>query len=104
MQGVLVDNAAALQQQVSKGSNQFLSTLAKDGMAQFLTVLKPCGILLPHTHQRANELYSIIFGVSTSPTWHSQLFARMCSAPLSARTVSCSWLLALSHVTRKPLC
>ena len=58
----MTDNAAVLQQRVTKGTNPFLSTLAEPGEAQFLTVLKPCGILLPHTHQRANEFYSVIFG------------------------------------------
>ena len=58
----VTDNAAVLQQRVTKGTNPFLSTLAEPGEAQFLTVLKPCGILLPHTHQRANEFYSVIFG------------------------------------------
>eukprot|EP00892_Ulva_mutabilis_P012139 jgi/Ulvmu1/9298/UM050_0047.1 len=59
----VTDNAAVLQQRVTKGTNPFLSTLAEPGEAQFLTVLKPCGILLPHTHQRANEFYSVIFGI-----------------------------------------
>ena len=59
------DNAAVLQQRVTKGTNPFLSTLAEPGEAQFLTVLKPCGILLPHTHQRANEFYSVIFGAES---------------------------------------
>ena len=58
----VTDNAAVLQQRVTKGTNPFLSTLAEPGEAQFLTVLKPCGILLPHVHQRANEFYSVIFG------------------------------------------
>ena len=58
----MTDNAAVLQQRVTKGTNPFLSTLAEPGEAQFLTVLKPCGILLPHVHQRANEFYSVIFG------------------------------------------
>ena len=58
----VTDNAAVLQQRVTKGTNPFLSTLAEPGEAQFLTVLKPCSILLPHTHQRANEFYSVIFG------------------------------------------
>jgi len=62
VQGNTIDNAAVLQLQMTKGQNQFLSTLAKDGEAQFLTALKPCGILLPHVHQRANEFYSVIFG------------------------------------------
>ena len=60
----VTDNAAVLQQRVTKGTNPFLSTLAEPGEAQFLTVLKPCGILLPHTHQRANEFYSVIFGAT----------------------------------------
>ena len=62
----VTDNAAVLQQRVTKGTNPFLSTLAEPGEAQFLTVLKPCGILLPHTHQRANEFYSVIFGAPRS--------------------------------------
>jgi hypothetical protein len=61
-QADVTDNAAVLQQRVTKASNQFLATLAEPGESQFLTVLKPCGILLPHTHQRANEFYSVIFG------------------------------------------
>ncbi|NJR42360.1 MAG: hypothetical protein HC767_06555 [Akkermansiaceae bacterium] len=39
-----------------------LATLAEPGESQFLTAVKPCGILLPHVHQRANEFYSVIFG------------------------------------------
>jgi hypothetical protein len=58
----LNDNEAVLQLQVTKQQQPFLSTLAKDGQAQFLTVLKPCGILLPHVHQRSNEFYSVLFG------------------------------------------
>ena len=58
----VTDNEAVLQQRVTKGTNQFLSTLAAPGEAQFLTVLKPCSILLPHVHPRANEFYSVIFG------------------------------------------
>jgi Cupin len=58
----VTDNAAVLQRRVTKSTNQFLSTLAAPGEAQFLTVLKPCSILLPHTHQRANEFYSVLFG------------------------------------------
>ena len=62
----VTDNAAVLQQRVTKATNPFLSTLAEPGEAQFLTVLKPCGILLPHVHQRANEFYSVIFGAPRS--------------------------------------
>ena len=62
MQGAVTDNEAALQFRVTKGQQTFLSTLAKDGEAQFVTVLKPCGILLPHVHQRANEFYSVVSG------------------------------------------
>lgn len=62
----VTDNAAVLQQRVTKGTNVFLARLAKPGEAQFLTVLKPCGILLPHTHQRANEFYSVLFGAFRS--------------------------------------
>ena len=59
----MTDNEAVLQQRVTKGSNQFLATLAEPGESQFLTAVKPCGILLPHVHQRANEFYSVIFGI-----------------------------------------
>lgn len=62
----VTDNAAVLQQRVTKGSNVFLSTLTEPGESQFLTVLKPCGILLPHTHQRANEFYTVIFGAPSN--------------------------------------
>ena len=62
LQGEKTDNAAVLQLQVTKGQNQFLSTLAEPGLSQFLTFLKPCSILLPHVHQRANEFYSVFFG------------------------------------------
>jgi hypothetical protein len=58
----ITDNAAALQLRVDKGSNQFLSTLAEPGEAAFLTVLKPCSILLPHVHQNAHEFYTVLFG------------------------------------------
>ena len=58
----MTDNAAVLQQRVTKASNPFLSTLSAPGESQFLTVLKPCGILMPHWHLRANEFYSVIFG------------------------------------------
>lgn len=58
----MTDNAAALQLRVEKATNVFLSTLAAPGESQFLTVLKPCSILLPHVHPRANEFYSVIFG------------------------------------------
>lgn len=57
-----VDNEAALQLQVQKANNPFLSTLANQGVTQFLTFQKPCSILLPHVHQRANEFYSVVFG------------------------------------------
>jgi mannose-6-phosphate isomerase-like protein (cupin superfamily) len=59
----VTNNAAVLQQRVTKATNVFLSTLAEPGESQFLTVLKPCSILLPHTHQRANEFYTVIFGI-----------------------------------------
>lgn len=62
VQGNTVDNAAVLQRQLTRGLNPFLSTLPKDGLGQFITALKPCGILMPHIHQRANELYSVIYG------------------------------------------
>ena len=74
----VTDNAAVLQQRVTKATNPFLATLAEPGEAQFLTVLKPCGILLPHVHQRANEFYSVIFGA-----------ARPASACLLSTAASC---------------
>lgn len=58
----MTDNAAVLQQRATKASNPFLSTLAGQGEAQFLTVLKPCGILMPHLHLRANEFYTVLYG------------------------------------------
>lgn len=57
-----INNAAVLQLQVDKLGNTFLSTLTGPGAAQFLTLLKPCGILLPHVHQRATELYTVLSG------------------------------------------
>jgi mannose-6-phosphate isomerase-like protein (cupin superfamily) len=60
--GSKVENAAALQLQVDKLSKSFLSTLPYPGAAQFLTAIKPCGILTPHVHQRATELYSVLYG------------------------------------------
>jgi oxalate decarboxylase/phosphoglucose isomerase-like protein (cupin superfamily) len=57
-----VDNAAALTLQVDKGAQPFLSTLPAPGSAQFLTALKPCGIVAPHIHLRATEIYSVIYG------------------------------------------
>jgi hypothetical protein len=65
VQGALTDNAAALQQRVTVANNPFLATLAAPGEAQFLTAQKPCSILLPHNHQKANEFYSILFGTSS---------------------------------------
>jgi hypothetical protein len=56
------ESDAVLQLTVTKKTNPFLSTLAGAGEAQFLTALKPCSILLPHIHPRANEFYSVIFG------------------------------------------
>jgi hypothetical protein len=69
-----IDNAAALQLPITKAQVPFLSTLAAPGLAQFLTVLKPCSILLPHNHQRANEFYSVIFG-SFSPFLKSKIIS-----------------------------
>ena len=58
----MVEDNAGLTFQMTRGSNEFLATLTPPGSAQFLTVLKPCGIILPHVHPRATELYSILFG------------------------------------------
>ena len=58
----VTDNEAVLQQRVTKASNPFLSTLNAPGESQFLTALKPCGILMPHMHMRANEFYTVLSG------------------------------------------
>ena len=42
LQGNVIDDAAVLQLQVTKGQNQFLPTLAEPGLAQCLTARKPC--------------------------------------------------------------
>jgi hypothetical protein len=68
------NNEAAIQFQITKAQVPFLSTLAAPGLAQFLTVLKPCSILLPHNHPRANEFYSVLFG-SFSPFLKSRIFS-----------------------------
>jgi mannose-6-phosphate isomerase-like protein (cupin superfamily) len=60
--GFRIDNGAALQLQIDKGTQPFLSTLPYPGSAQFLCALKPCGILTPHVHQRATEIYSVLYG------------------------------------------
>jgi hypothetical protein len=73
----ITDNKAALQLRVDKGTNTFLSTLAQPGEAQFLTVLKPCSILLPHVHQNAHEFYSVIFG--------PHIFSALCSHTCCSR-------------------
>ena len=85
----MTDNAAVLQQRVTKASNIFLSTLTAPGESQFLTALKPCGILMPHMHQRANEFYSMIFGAQSIPT-HA-IPPRSVTAPLRSATqlISC---------------
>lgn len=62
--GMTVNNEAVLQRQVTKAQQPFLSTLSDNGQAQFLTVLKPCGIILPHVHH-SSEFYSIMFGEMT---------------------------------------
>lgn len=63
----LTVNHAVLQQKGTKSSNQFLSTLAAPGMSQYVTALKPCGLMLPHYHPRGNELYTVIYGVFRHP-------------------------------------
>jgi len=60
--GFRIDNGAALQLQIDKAAQPFLSTLPYPGSAQFVTALKPCGILTPHVHQRATEIYTVIYG------------------------------------------
>jgi hypothetical protein len=62
MQALELQNAAFLQLQVTKGQRQFLSTLPKGGVSQFLTVLKPCSLILRHLHPRGTELFSILSG------------------------------------------
>ena len=78
----MADNAAVLQQRVTKGTNPFLATLAEPGEAQFLTVLKPCSILLPHTHQRANEIYTVLFGTRLPCPAAEVRSVRVCMTPL----------------------
>ena len=79
-----IDNAAVVQLQGDKAGFPFLSTLPNTGSSVFLTALKPCGILLPHIHQRATEIYTVLSGMSTvdcrvsrlvpcSFFWHVQL-------------------------------
>lgn len=71
----MTDNAAVLQQRATKASNPFLSTLAGQGEAQFLTVLKPCGILMPHLHLRANEFYTVLYGALGSRLIHEPVLS-----------------------------
>ena len=62
VQGSVTDNEAALQFWVTKNEQPFLATQPDPGQAGFLTFMKPCSILLPHTHPRATEFYHILFG------------------------------------------
>ena len=62
VQGSVTDNEAALQFRVTKDEQPFLATQPDPGQAGFLTFMKPCSILLPHTHPRATEFYQILFG------------------------------------------
>ena len=65
---------------------------ARDQGHQFLTVLKPCTILLPHTHQRANEFYSVIFGARLPACWSSQCIMNL--PPLTRFTHIQQWACA----------
>ncbi len=58
----MTDNAAALQFRVDRQANTFLSTLEAPGQSAFITAIKPCGILLPHVHPRANEFVTVLSG------------------------------------------
>ena len=77
-----IDNAAVVQLQGDKAGFPLLSTLPNTGSSVFLTALKPCGILLPHVHQRATEVYTVLSGMLTvescigrwSPAWYLGLF------------------------------
>ena len=60
-----IDNAAVVQLQGDKAGFPLLSTLPNTGSSVFLTALKPCGILLPHVHQRATEIYTVLSGTLT---------------------------------------
>ena len=62
MQGSVTDNEAVLQFVVTKSEQPFLATQPDPGQSGFLTFMKPCSILLPHTHLRATEFYQILFG------------------------------------------
>jgi len=59
----LVENPAVRQLQADKTPFPILATLPNGGSSFFITALKPCGLLLPHVHQRATEQYIIISGV-----------------------------------------
>lgn len=61
----VTDNSAVLQQRVGKSSNPFLATLPGAGISQYLTAVKPCGIVMPHIHLRGNELYTVLYGADT---------------------------------------
>ena len=39
-----------------------LSSLAGEGVSMAYTVVKPCGLVLPHVHQRATELILVVKG------------------------------------------
>ena len=64
--GNAVESEAQLQLQVDKAQQPLLATLTSPGSSAFLTTIKPCGILLPHVHPRATELYVVMSGVPRS--------------------------------------
>ena len=93
-EGMMNETDANLQFQADKGTIKQLATLTAPGSSAFLTLIKPCGILLPHVHQRASELYVILSGAlhhwAQSIVFggrHFQVFVR--------RAVSCMYMLIL---------
>ena len=61
-EGAMNETAANLQFQADKGSIPQLATLTAPGSSAFLTLIKPCSILLPHVHPRATELFVVLSG------------------------------------------
>jgi mannose-6-phosphate isomerase-like protein (cupin superfamily) len=57
-----LNNAAGEVFAMDVSANPVLATLPGDGISMNLGMLKPCGVLLPHVHPRASELYFVISG------------------------------------------
>ena len=61
-EGMEAESPAGLQFQADKFSIPQLATLTAPGSSAFLTLIKPCSILLPHVHPRATELFVVLSG------------------------------------------